>query len=133
MYVQFMGYNYIKVEINIPKVDKQQLDNKPFGPRLRMGRGTFHKFELMGRSHSRWARIFRRLFSKSCTFGSKSGTKSLVRRYQAKFAKTVIDVPKVQCLFLTQKCTFLNSLLKILAQLYCYFISFPLGIFCLVL
>ena len=30
-----------------------------------------------------WARIFRRLFSKGCTFGSKSGTKDLVRRYQA--------------------------------------------------
>ena len=36
-----------------------------------------------------WAIIFRRLFSKRCTFGSKSGTKSLVRRYQSKFAKNV--------------------------------------------
>ena len=36
-----------------------------------------------------WARIFGRLFSKRCTFGSESGTKSLVRRYQVKFAKTV--------------------------------------------
>ena len=34
-----------------------------------------------------WARIFRRLFLKRCTFGSKSGNKSLVSRYQAKFAK----------------------------------------------
>ena len=36
-----------------------------------------------------WAIIFRILFSKRCTFVSKSGTKSLIRRYQAKFAKTV--------------------------------------------
>ena len=37
-----------------------------------------------------WAMIFSKLFSKRCTFGSKSGgTKSLVRRYQARFAKTV--------------------------------------------
>ena len=42
-----------------------------------------------------WARIFRRLFSKRCTFGSKSDTKSLVRRYQAKFAKTVSQHLKV--------------------------------------
>ena len=34
-----------------------------------------------------WAWIFRRLFSKRCTFGWKSGTKFLVRQYQAKFAK----------------------------------------------
>ena len=40
-------------------------------------------------AHCIWATIFRRLFSKRCNFGSKSGTKSLVRRYQAKFAKTV--------------------------------------------
>ena len=33
--------------------------------------------------------------SKSCTFGSKSGTKSLVRRYQAKFAKTILEYWKV--------------------------------------
>ena len=34
-------------------------------------------------------------FSKRCTFGSKSGTKSLVRQYQAKFAKTVPENLKV--------------------------------------
>ena len=42
-----------------------------------------------------WAIIFRRLFSKNCTFGSKSGTKSLVRRYKAKFTKTVPEHLKV--------------------------------------
>ena len=46
-----------------------------------------------------WARIFEILFSKRCTFGSKSGTKSLVRRYQAKFAKTVPDHLKVAVIF----------------------------------
>ena len=30
-----------------------------------------------------WARIFSKVFSKRCIFGSISGTKSLVRRYQA--------------------------------------------------
>ena len=40
----------------------------------------FDKFMVFGS----WARIFRRLFLKRCTFGSKSGTKSLVRRNQAK-------------------------------------------------
>ena len=38
-----------------------------------------------------WVRIFRRLFSKRFTFGSKSGTKSLVRWHQAKFT---INVPE---------------------------------------
>ena len=33
--------------------------------------------------------------TKRCTFGSKIGTKSLVRRYQAKFAKTVPEHLKV--------------------------------------
>ena len=42
-----------------------------------------------------WAIIFRRLFSKRCTFGSKSETKSLLRWYQAKFAKTVPEHLKV--------------------------------------
>ena len=45
--------------------------------------------------HYSWARIFRRLFSKRCTFGSKSGTKSLVRRYQAKFTQTVSEYLEV--------------------------------------
>ena len=40
-------------------------------------------------THSLLARIFMELYSTSCTFGSKSGTKSFVRRYQAKFAITV--------------------------------------------
>jgi len=35
------------------------------------------------------------LFSKRCNFGSKSDTKSLVRRYQAKFSKTVPEHLKV--------------------------------------
>ena len=38
-----------------------------------------------------WARIFSKLFLKRYTFGSKSGTKSLVGRYEAKFAKTVSE------------------------------------------
>ena len=42
-----------------------------------------------------WARIFSKLFSKSGTFGSKNGTKSLVRRYQAQFAKIVSEYLKV--------------------------------------
>ena len=44
---------------------------------------------------SSWARIFWRLFSKRCIFESKSGTKSLVRRYQDKLVKTVPDHLKV--------------------------------------
>ena len=46
-------------------------------------------------SYYSWATIFRKLFSKRCTFGSKSGTKSLVRRYPAKFRKTVPEHLKV--------------------------------------
>ena len=48
--------------------------------------------------------IFRRLFSKRCTFGSKSGTKSSVRRYQgqAKFSKTVYEHLKVCHIWLTK-------------------------------
>ena len=49
---------------------------------------------LLG-SHCSWARIHWRLFSKRSSFGSKSGTKSLVRRYQAKLAKTVPEHLKV--------------------------------------
>ena len=48
---------------------------------------TIFRNQLRDSSQYSWARIFRRLFSKRCTFWSKSGTKSLVRRYQAKFAK----------------------------------------------
>ena len=44
--------------------------------------------KMVQKVQSSWAIIFRILFSKCCTFGSKSGTKSLVRRYQAKFAIT---------------------------------------------
>ena len=49
-----------------------------------------------------WARIFRRLFSR-CTYVSKRGTKSLVRRYQAKFAKTVLKHLKVCHIWLIKK------------------------------
>ena len=43
------------------------------------------------------------LFSKRCTFGLKSVTKSLVRRYQAKFAKIVPDHLKVCHIFIKSK------------------------------
>ena len=49
---------------------------------------------LIGNGFCSWARIFRKLFSKRCTFGSLK-TKSLVRRYQAKFTKTAPDHLKV--------------------------------------
>jgi hypothetical protein len=49
-----------------------------------------------------WAIIFRRLFSKRCTLWSKSGTKSLVYRYQAKFAKIVPEHLKVCHIWLIQ-------------------------------
>ena len=42
-----------------------------------------------------WANIFRRLLSKRCTCGSKSSSKSLVCRYQAKLSKTVHEHLKV--------------------------------------
>ena len=45
------------------------------------------------------------LFSKRCTFGSKSGTKSLVRLYQAKFAKTVPKHLKVCHIWLIKSLT----------------------------
>ena len=44
---------------------------------------------LVWHSQCSWDTTFKRLFSKRCTFGPKSGTKSLVRRYKAKFSKTV--------------------------------------------
>ena len=50
-----------------------------------------------------WANIFRRLFSKRCTFGSKGGTKSLVRWYQTKFAKTAPERLKVCHTYLAYK------------------------------
>ena len=56
--------------------------------------------------HCSWAIIFRIQFSKWCTFGSKSGTKSLVRRYQAKFA--VPEHLKVRHIWLI---TFLKKLM----------------------
>ena len=63
--------------------------------RLFMWHNCYSKSEIGFNSYCSWARIFRRLFSKSCTFGSKSGTKSLVRRYQAIFAKTVPEHLKI--------------------------------------
>ena len=53
--------------------------------------------------HYSWATIFRKLFLKRCTFGSNSGTKSLVRRYQAKFAKTFPEHLKVSHIWLEKK------------------------------
>ena len=50
--------------------------------------------------HISWARTFRRLFSKRCTFGSKRGIKSSARRNQAKFAKTVPKHLKVCLIWL---------------------------------
>ena len=44
--------------------------------------------------------IFSKLFSKRCTFGPKSGTKSLVCRYQPKFAKTVPELLSI-CLVIS--------------------------------
>ena len=55
-----------------------------------------------GVCYTSWANIFRRLFSKRCTFWSKRGTKSLVRRYQAKFAITVPENLKVCHIWLIQ-------------------------------
>ena len=57
----------------------------------RVGTYTFKRHFICHfiQNHGSWARISSKLFSKRCTYGSKSGTKSLVRRYQAKFAKTV--------------------------------------------
>ena len=49
-----------------------------------------------------WARICRRIFSKRCIFGSKSDNKFLVRRYLAKFAKTVPEHLKVWHIWLIQ-------------------------------
>ena len=45
--------------------------------------------------HYGGAIILRRLFLKGCSFGSKSGTKSLIRRNQAKVAKTAPEYLKV--------------------------------------
>ena len=42
-------------------------------------------------------------FSKRCIFGSKSGTKSLVRRYQAKFANSVPEHLKVRLIKFEEK------------------------------
>ena len=54
--------------------------------------GSLTRFLIPYRS---WARIFRRLFTKRCIFGSKSGTKkSSVRRHLAEFAKTVPELLK---------------------------------------
>ena len=50
--------------------------------------------------HYSWVLIFRILFSKRCTFGSKSSTKSLVRRHQAKFSKTVPEHLKIRHIWL---------------------------------
>ena len=54
---------------------KKEITNK-------YGRGLFFLDVSQVMSLCSWARIFRRLFSKRCTYGSKSGTKSLVRQGQ---------------------------------------------------
>ena len=59
-------------------------------------------FVFLRRLLCSWAIIFRRLFSKRCTFGSKSGTKFLVRQYQANFSKTVPEHLKVCHIWLTK-------------------------------
>ena len=74
-----------------------------------------------------WASIFRRLFSKRCTYGSKSGSKSLARRKQAKFPKNCPTVfanlawyrrtKDLEPLIDPKVHLFENSLLKMLAQL----------------
>ena len=110
-----VGYNKVVIFVSFEpalRIRRPKMYRTP--PLLVVGfQNTYDTFEKVQRSFLvsdnyiwyplfSWTRIFRRLFSKRCTYGSKSRTKSLVRRHQAKFTKTVPEYLKVCHILLIQ-------------------------------